>query len=583
MKHFVLLCDKKWKIKKIIHASPHESDVQEGSYLTDIVDEPEGLARVDAFEDRAEKKQSIVMLRLKDAERCIPSVICAFPEHFLVFLARVTCEKDFEEFAELYDRYLSWAERELKIPYDDEYYQIQQMNNQLINSQRALVRTNQKLRRVLNEMREANDVISLLERDELTGYYNASAFYRKADDVMTSGAEKAFDIIALDVDRFKLINEIYGRRAGDGLLRGISVFMLGMEDADKGLFARASADTFYILMPSELRFYEALMREMSVFLENYPLPAHISVKIGVYSVRDYGSNDISVEQMCDRARLVLGADDDAGAQEARKIRFFDKKLQETLAMESWILSRVPEALENGEFRLYLQPKVDMISGRTAGAEALIRWIDPESGLIPPDKFIPLLERDGSVYQLDRFIWEEACRVIRERRALGMSEFPISVNVARSDLYRKDLQNVLNGLVKEYGLRDGDLHLEIIERAYVNDPGTMFSVIAGLRDSGFVIEMDDFGTGESSLSMLANMPFDIIKLDRQFLVSAIKNERQTEIIRLIIDLAHTLDMNVIAEGVETREQVDFLTDMGCRIAQGYFYGRPEDSDEFMDKY
>ena len=579
MKYFVLLCNKEWKIEKIIHASPGAA-FSEGAYLTDMVAEPGRLTGMDAFEDMPEKKQSVVNLRFRDTGKYIPSIVCAFPDHFMVFLAHVTSEEDFAEFTEIYDRYLLWAEQNLKIPYDDEYYQIQQMNNQLINSQRALVKTNQKLRRVLDEMREADNVISLLERDELTGYYNASAFYRKAHDIMEAGSEKKFDIITLDIARFKLVNEIFGRKAGDGLLRDISVFMLGLQHAEKGLFSRESADMFYILMPSELHFYDILISGVSSFLENYPLPMHLSAKVGVYNVESCGAEGISVEQMCDRARLVLDSDNENTAQ---NVRFFDWKLKETLAAESWIMSRVPEALENGAFRLYLQPKVDMVSGDVAGAEALIRWIDPEYGMIPPDKFIPLLERDGSVYMLDRFIWEEACRVVSERRALGMREFPISVNVARSDLYRKDIHGVLAGLVEKYGLKPGDIHLEIIERAYVNDHGTMFDVIHELRKNGFVIEMDDFGTGESSLSMLADMPFDIIKLDRHFLVSAIENKRQAEIVRLIINLAHTLDMNIIAEGVETQDQADFLTDMGCRLAQGYFYGRPEDSAEFMKKY
>ncbi len=580
MKHYVLLCNVDWKIEKVIHSSPDDAVVGEGKYLTDLVVDPDTLTGIESFESAA-RKQSVLTLKFRETGHYIPSIVCAFPKCFMVFLARVTCEEDFAEFAELYGKYLTWAEENLKIPYDDEYYQIQQMNNQLINSQRALMKTNQRLRRVLDEIREANDVISLLERDELTGFYNPAAFYRKAQGIIDSERGRSFDIIAFDIVRFKLINEMFGRGAGDGLLRNIAVFMLGLKNAESGIFSRAAADTFYILMPSEICFYDELMHEVSVFLGNYPLPVQISAKVGVYRIENNIKCDISVEQMCDRARLVLDAEN--GNAQPYSVRFFDEKLQERIVMETWVMNNFAEALENGAFRLYLQPKVDMVTGEVVGAEALIRWIDPEYGLIPPDKFIPLLERDGSVYELDRFMWESACKVISERRAFGMSEFPISVNVARSDLYRRDLQDVLCGLVEKYDLRDGDLHLEILERAYSNDSEHIFRVLTDLRANGFVIEMDDFGTGESSLSMLADMPIDILKLDRHFLVSAINNTRQTEIIKLIVDLAYTLDMSIIAEGVETREQAEFLAGIGCVNAQGYLYGRPEDAEIFMKKY
>ncbi len=238
------------------------------------------------------------------------------------------------------------------------------------------------------------------------------------------------------------------------------------------------------------------------------------------------------------------------------------------------------ALKNREFQCYLQPKVDMSTGDMVGAEALIRWISPEMGFIPPDKFIPLLEKEGGIYAVDQFIWEEACRFLRERKERGLEPMRVSVNLARADLYQPDLPQVLDNLLKKYGLAPQELNLEIIERDYTGDTEHMFEILTGLRNRGFLIEMDDFGVGESSLAMAAEMPVDVLKLDRMFLVKNLHSERHVAVIRLILELAKTLGMKVIAEGVETQEQADLLLSLGCRYAQGYFYGRPEPAENFL---
>ena len=237
-----------------------------------------------------------------------------------------------------------------------------------------------------------------------------------------------------------------------------------------------------------------------------------------------------------------------------------------------------DALDNREYRLYLQPKIDMTTGKMIGAEALIRWISPEMGFIPPDKFIPSLEKEGRIYPVDQYIWGEACRFLRERKNLGLSPITVSVNLARADLYQSDLPEVLENLLRKYDLHPQELHLEIIERDYTGDTRHMSGILDTLKKQGFTIEMDDFGVGESSLAMAAEMPVDILKLDRQFLVANLNSERHVAVIRLILNLAKTLGMKVIAEGVETREQVELLLSLGCRYAQGYVYGKPEPAEK-----
>ena len=572
MNQYIFLCDKKWQIRQVLY-TPSECVIQPDVHLTDLIVHPEILTQNEDFDAQ---KQNTVSLLFLSSEREIPAIICTYPQYYLIFLVRVENHQDFADFANSYIKFISWADDHLQAPYQDEYFQIQQMNNQLINSQRALMKTNQRLKQVLDKVRQANDTIAILERDELTEFYRAFAFYQKVQDVLDQSENQEFDIIILDISRFKLINETFGRKAGDTLLQNLALFLVGLENAEKGIFARASADTFFLFMPEELHYYIYLSEQVSAFFKNYPLPIHVQEKIGVYKVNK--NTGISVEQMCDRACLAL---DTQVFQNDSGIAFYDQKLHDALLMEHQLLDCVPEALRKHQFRLYLQPKFDMVTGEVTGAEALIRWVHPEMGLIPPDRFIPLLEKEGGIYEVDRYIWEEACKILHQRQKNGQKKLPISVNVARSDLYQTNLLPVVLSLLEKYELSAPDLHLEILERAYVNDSKHIFEILTSLREHGLFIEMDDFGTGESSLSMVAEMPIDLLKLDRQFLVSSIKNTRQIEVIRFIINLAKTLDVNVIAEGVETKEQAELLCSMGCRYAQGYYYGRPEPAEKFLD--
>lgn len=296
MKPYILLCDENWQIERIL-SDTEGFHFKSGMYLTDFVSDSAILENIDSTDIQ---KQNIVSLHMKEsvseyAVSAMPQIsehiaedvsalICTYPKYFLVFLIQIECQEDFLAFTEAYTHYQAWAEKNMQIPYSDSYYQIQQMNNQLINSQRALFKSNQQLKQVLEEIREATDTIALLEHDELTALYCASAFYRNVRQRFSDNPNVSFDIIVLDIGRFKLVNEIYGRKSGDRLLQDLALFMLGLEDADHGIFARATADTFYILMPSDYHYYDYLNKHISTYLENYPLPIHIFEKIGVYRI-----------------------------------------------------------------------------------------------------------------------------------------------------------------------------------------------------------------------------------------------------------------------------------------------------------
>lgn len=286
----------------------------------------------------------------------------------------------------------------------------------------------------------------------------------------------------------------------------------------------------------------------------------------------------SAEELYDRARLAL---DTLNGDPTRTVAFYNDALHDAMLMRHKLLDSIPAALAEGQLLLYLQPKVQLDNGEVFGAEALIRWQHPELGIVPPMQFIPLLEKEGGIYAVDRYIWEKACQLLQKRHQQGLPKLSVSVNVARSDFYQPDLTEFLLGLLAKYGLEAGQLRLEVLERAYVQDSARLFRVLTALRQQGFVIEMDDFGVGESSPAMLAEMPVDVIKLDRKFLLTAQQVPAHIEVIRCIIQLARKLGIGIIAEGVETPEQAQLLLSLGCCHAQGYLYGKPQSAENFLN--
>ena len=572
MSQSIFLCDRMWNISRVLHQSTQYT-VYEGDNLKDLTPDAKEL---EPAEDFASARQSIVFLRIDGRDEATPTVVYTYPSYFLVVLAFLEDTKDFKAFMDCCIRSLTWADENLKAPYENDFYRLQVLNNQLVNQERALMKTNQRLSRLLTDVRSANDTIALLERDELTEFYWRSPFLKRADERMQAAPDRWFDMITLDLTRFRLVNELFGRKEGDRMLTQLAMFLVGLDTENVGLFARASSTTFYMLMPSEKEFYKTLEIELPHFFENYPLPNHVQSHMGV-AKRD-PAEGLTAEQLSDRARIAL---ETVKKQGEATVVFYDCPLKKELYRNHQLLDLAPEAVKSGQFRMYLQPKVDMGDGHVVGAEALIRWVHPKLGLIPPMQFIPLLEEEGLIYEVDQYIWRKAAEMLHERKRLGRPARPISVNVARNDLYRKDLVDVFKNILAAYQIEAPLLHLEVLERSYVKDSSAILPVLKELRDLGFVVEMDDFGTGESSLAMLADMPVDILKLDRAFLLKALADKRHTEVIRGIVHMAKVLDLGIIAEGVENEEQRKLLLSLGCHFAQGFYYGRPEPADFFLE--
>lgn len=308
---------------------------------------------------------------------------------------------------------------------------------------------------------------------------------------------------------------------------------------------------------------------------NYPIMNHM----GVYEVKDLS---ISVAAMCDRALFAI---DSIKNDMQKSIAYYDSQIRKKMLQEKAIMRDLLSAFEKEEFTVYLQPQISHSTRTIVGAEILVRWLHPEKGVIPPNVFIPLIENNGLVSKLDQYIWHKACEVLKryEKRGIKIS---LSVNISVKDFYYLDLYKEFMSLIQKFDIEPSRLKLEITESAVMLDVPKQVTLIRKLQAEGFVIEMDDFGSGYSSLNTLKDIPVDILKLDMKFMEQAQDPERSVNILQMVVGMAKKLRMPVIAEGVETKEQADFLGSIGCDIVQGYYYARPVPVDEFdglLEKY
>ncbi len=413
------------------------------------------------------------------------------------------------------------------------------------------------------------------ERDALTGLYNREAFYRKTREILDAHADMQFVLIRFDIDRFKAYNDVCGVQSGDRLLS-----LLGSSVRDSiwpkyTLFGRLEADHFVALMPADFFDVDEWMGRHAEWMKGIATGYLLTSSMGIYRISD---RSLNIALMCDRALLALRTVKDSYTN---KVAWYDEGLRVQLMKEQSLIDDMELALHNGQFQVYFQPLIHYSDRTIVGAEALVRWLHPKRGLIPPEEFIPLFEKNGFILKLDSFVWEKSCQCLRrwldEQGAI--SPVPFSVNISRCDLYDPELSNRLCGLMEKYQLPLSLLKLEITESAYMEDPNQLIEVVGQLRSMGFVVEMDDFGTGYSSLNMLKDVPVDVLKLDTRFLSESEHNDRATTILSSIISMANDLGLLVIAEGVETKAQAELLKDLDCYLMQGYYFGCPMREEEF----
>ena len=572
MRQAVFLCDHSWRVRRVLSNSLGCA-IAEGMDLAGSI-AGAGAGELPDAHALTERKRAFASLRLAGMPHDVPALVFFYPERVLVATACVNGQEEFVEFQKRLIERLAWADDNVASPYRSEYHDIALLNNRLLNSERALAKKNARLERALDEIRQANDSIAVLERDRVTNLYSARGFDRRLKRRLRAGEKTRYEVAALEIDGMRLVDEMYGPRTRDKLLQAVAAFLIGLDEGEEVTLACVDRSTFYALSADELRFHAAIEERFPAFANDYPFPVHLRARIGVYAIDD---PSISGEEARNRAHLAL----DASHRRAGNVAYFDTALKDELIERNRLLDRLPQALADDEFKMYLQPKVDMETRGVIGAEALVRWEHPELGFVSPAQFIPLFEREGCIYDVDRAIWEKACAFIGSRRRRGLPVFPLSVNVVRADLYEPDLVESLCDMAKRHGVRPGELHLEVLERAWAKDSQTACEAFGRLRECGFPIEMDDFGTGESSLALLADLPVDVLKLDRAFVNRVLEGPRSLGIIRCIIELARTLGMSVVAEGVETEEQQDALVSLGCRFAQGFLYYKPQAAETFRD--
>ncbi len=329
------------------------------------------------------------------------------------------------------------------------------------------------------------------------------------------------------------------------------------------------ADHFAACLPADALDIEALVAHARAFLTAHQPGFTFTPRFGAYLVEeaDIGGD---IGSICDKALLALRS---LKGKYGEYYKYYDASMRDKLLEEQEIIGEMADALASGQFDIYLQPQYNHATGALVGAEALVRWFHPTKGMIPPGRFIPVFERNGFIAKLDEYVWERACRLLRAWMDEGLSPVPVSVNISRVDIYNPALCDTLVNLLKTYDLPPALLRLEITETAYVDNPSQLIDVVMRLRAAGFYMEMDDFGSGYSSLNSLKDVPVDLVKLDMRFLTSAGYEGRGGVVLSSVVRMMQWLDLGVMAEGVETHSQADYLKSIGCELVQGYLYAKP----------
>ena len=417
------------------------------------------------------------------------------------------------------------------------------------------------------KLRETASMINQFRHDRLTGVYSREYFYTRAEEILANDPHRDYIILSSNVENFKLFNDHYGIPAGNRLLQGLAKYAQQIIGSN-AIYGRATADRFLVLSPRTRKYTDELFARISAEATRFAnAPGNVVLKFGIYEIID---RSVGVPQMCDRA--LLAADSIKGHYNCH-LAIYDDALRGKLLREQAITDVMEDALAQGQFSVYLQPKFSLHDDSLAGAEALVRWIHPQWGFLSPGEFIPLFEKNGFITKLDQFVWDKVGATLRSWLDKGYPEIPVSVNVSRADIGQSDLPEILLGILRKYNLEPRMLHLEITESAYTESPDQIITVVDQLRTLGFVIEMDDFGSGYSSLNMLNQMKLDVLKLDMQFVRNETAKPVDQGILRFIVGLARWMNLEVVAEGVETREQLSRLRELGCDYAQGYLLGKP----------
>lgn len=425
--------------------------------------------------------------------------------------------------------------------------------------------------------------------DELTGGGNKNTFLLKAKEILEEEPSN-YVIISIGIESFRGINELYGKKRTDEIIKDIySIIKNNLQP--ESLCTRNYASEFSVLYKFNSiadikeKFIDKITKELDKYnnkeikekVTNEEAPKNTQVKLnyGIYIV-----DGIDVNQMYERAYL---AKSEIKNNVLENYKFYDEKMRLAIKNEKKIETEMEIALKENQFKMYLQPKFNITTNELSGAEALIRWIHPEKGVIAPNVFIPIAEKNGFVSEIDRFIWCEAAKFIKNMKMNGIKLFPVSVNVSRINMNNDYFISELVDLTTKNNINTEYLELEVTESACFDNEKRFKNILNKLKELKFCISMDDFGTGYSSLNMLRHLPVDIIKLDMGFIKNSISDENTRIITESIVQMANKLGMKTVAEGIETEEQLNFLRQINCNYGQGYLFDKPIDANTFIKNY
>lgn len=412
------------------------------------------------------------------------------------------------------------------------------------------------------------------EVDPLTGGLNTEGFYNKVTKWLKKNPGRKYYVIRYNVDHFKDINGVYGHSVGDKLLRDMAECMRAI-DSEDAISAHLNADHFVRFCATDVVTVQTCYDNFNRVFKNYNLSIPITLHIGVYNLCEEGEDPYTMSY-----KALLAMQSIKGDME-KKIAYYEKGMlrQEQERLE--LLNDVEKAIAENQFEVWFQPQIDYAEKKIIGAEALVRWNHPTKGMLSPAMFVPLLERSNLISKVDRFVFHTTCKYMKKwLDRLPNTDVQISINLARQDILIKDFVNTFEGYMQKYDIPRKLLHLEVTETAYIEEFAKLNAEVDKLRALGFLVEIDDFGAGYSSLNTLKDINADKIKLDMKFL-SGSGGKKGRLIVAAVINMAKALNMSVLAEGIETKEQADFLLQCGCTEMQGYYFSKPVPLEEYED--
>ena len=412
--------------------------------------------------------------------------------------------------------------------------------------------------------------------DSLTGFYTRDYLYQRIRETLDENPDKTYTVSYMDIDDFKLVNDVFGREFGDLAIRTLADSLRSLLPPN-ALYGRLSGDCFGLLIEMSDFDAEKAARFMDGFtVKNEEVEHTLLIHQGVYVVTE---RDIDVSLMFDRAHMALVT---IKNQYKFHVAVYDDAMREKTLWEQRISEQLQSAIEQRQIRPYLQVIVDS-DGQVVGAEALVRWIHPVDGFLSPASFIPTFESNGMIADVDRYMWHCAGEILYRWQELGDEKIFISVNISPKDFYFMDVVGELKSIVKEYGIPASRLRVEITETVMMTESLNRIEILNRLKEAGFLVEMDDFGSGYSSLNMLKDMPVDVVKIDMAFLTKTKDSQRAHVILDNVMNMTNDLEILSLTEGVEKEEQYRMLSGMGCRLFQGYYFAKPMPLEQFEEQF